>query len=194
MLPRKERRRLERRLNKAKRRGKMKKFKYEPDFERADGQPFSIPDPDVKVQKGALDKAREEEKAKAALQGRAPEIVTYDVPRMDCDFAQAMCWFVNNIPHGLERDKDGKLVLDREGNPQRSTRKLTPEDTGNAYAVIKAFKDVQNGYVELESSVYIWLVELNKTDGVEAFRITQAEVARRLEDTVKEGKETKSGE
>ena len=162
----------------------MKRINYTSEFLRADGQPFSIPDPDVNVQKKALDKARAE-LAKAREKGiEGGE--TYDVPKIDCDFAQAMIWFVNNIPHGLERDKDDNLVLDKDGNPRRSTRKLTPEDTGNAYAVIQAFKSVENGYIEMEDSVYKWLIELNRSDGVEAFRITQAEVQKRLEDTVKD--------
>ena len=154
----------------------MKQIKYDKEFKAADGQPFQIPDPDVKTQNAAQAKALEE--GKEFFQG----------PRIDGDFAQVMCWFVNNIPHGLERDKDGKIVLDQKGNPQRSTRKLTPEDAGNAYAVIKAFRNPQNGYVELEEAVYKWLLELNETDGVEAFRITQGVVAERLQDTVKEEK------
>jgi len=160
MLPRKERRKLERRLNKAKEGGKVKRIKYSPKFQTAGGQPFSIIDPDVRVQKKAQEKALAEKRE------------TYNLPTIECDFAQAMCWFVNNIPF----EKNDK------GEP---TRKLTPEDTGNAYAVIKAFRNVGNGYVELEDSVYKWLVELNETDGCFAFRITQAVVKERLEDIEK---------
>ena len=161
MLPRKERRKLERRFNKAKRRGKVKLIKYKPEFLAADGQPFSIIDPDIHAQKKAREDAKKEGKDR------------FDVPTIECDFAQAMCWFVNNIP--FERDDKGEPA-----------RKLTPEDTGNAYATIKAFKSPHNGYVELEDSVYRWLEELNKTDGVLAFRITQAVVAERLADIKKE--------
>lgn len=163
MLPRKERRKLERRLNKAKQGGKMKKIRYESEFLTADGQPFSITNPDVHALKEAREKARVEGKER------------FELPTIECDFAQAMVWFVNNIP--FEKNDKGEPA-----------RKLTHEDAGNAYAVIKAFKDTQNGYVELEESVYKWLVEVNKTDGVEAFRVTQAVVAERLEDTIKEGK------
>lgn len=161
MLPRKERRKLERRFNKAKGRGKMKLIKYEPEFLSADGQPFTVVDPDVHVQKKAREDARKEGKDR------------FDVPTIECDFAQAMCWFVNNIP--FERDEK-----------DQPARKLTPEDAGNAYAIIKAFKSPLNGYIELEDSAYRWLVELNKTDGVLAFRITQAVVAERLEDIKRE--------
>ena len=160
MLPRKERRKLERRLNKAKQGGKVKRIKYNPGFLTADGQPFSIIDPDNRVQKAARDKALAEKKE------------TYQVPTIECDFAQAMCWFVNNIPF----DKNDK------GEP---ARKLTPEDTGNAYVVLKAFKNIKDGYVELEDSVYKWLFELNETDGCIAFRISQAVVKERLEDISK---------
>ncbi len=142
----------------------MKKIKYDQEFKTAGGQPFSILDPDIRVQKEA------QEKAEAANKEM------YRMPTVECDFAQAMCWFVNNIP--FEKNDKGEPA-----------RKLTPEDTGNAYAVIKAFKGIQNGYVEIEESVYKWLVELNKTDGCEAFKVTQAVVAERLEDILKEGKE-----
>lgn len=143
----------------------MKQIKYEPEFKTADGQPFSIIDPDVKVQKEAREKARKEDKER------------FEVPTIECDFAQAMCWFVNNIPFATELDKESKA---------QPARKLTPEDAGNAYAVIKAFKNIQNGYVTMEDAVYKWLMELVKTDGVEAFRITQAVVAEKLEDVKKE--------
>jgi len=161
MLDRKERRKLERRFTKAERRGKMKYIKYDPTFSAADGQPFMVPDPDVHVQKRARDKARAEGKER------------YDLPTIEADFSKAMIWFTNNLPH--------ELAVDGE-----SPRKLTPEDTGNAYAVIKAFQDPQKGYVVLEDSVYRWLVDLNKSEGPIAFRVTQAVVAERLEDLVKE--------
>lgn len=141
----------------------MKHIKYDKEFLTADGQPFSIIDPDVHVQKAAREEAKKEKKDR------------FDVPTIECDFAQTMCWFVNNIP--FDRDEKGEPA-----------RKLTPEDAGNAYATIKAFRNVQDGYVELEDSVYKWLVELNKTDGPNAFRITQAVVAERLEDIKKEVK------
>lgn len=162
-LPRRERRKLGRRFNKAKWGGRMKKIKYESKFLTADGQPFAIVDPDVRLQKEAREKAQKENKDR------------YEVPTVECDFAQAICWFVNNIPFGKD-EKD------------QPVRKLTPEDTGNAYAVIKAFRNVQDGYVELEDSVCNWLIELNKTDGVIAFRVTQAVVAERLADIRKEEK------
>lgn len=169
MLQRRERRKLDRRFNKAQQGGKVKSIKYEAGFLTAVGQPFSVLDPDARVQKEARDKAREDKKE------------TYEMPTIDCDFAQAMTWFVNNIPFERELDKDGK---------QLPPRKLTPEDTGNAYAVIKAFSGELNGQVEMEDAVYKWLVELNKTDGIVAFRgVTQAVVAERLDNLVKEDKE-----
>ena len=143
----------------------MKHIKYEEKFEAADGQPFTILDPDIAVQKKAREDARIEKKER------------YELPTIECTFAQAICWFVNNIPF----DKNDK------GEP---SRKLTPEDTGNAYATIKAFRNAKNGYVELEDSVYTWLAELNEIDGPIAFRITQAVVAERL-DNIKREPETK---
>ena len=165
MIARKERRRLERRLERSKRRGNMKYLKYDKEFKTANGQPFIIQDPDVKVQQAARDKARAENKEQ------------YQVPTIECDYAQLIIWFVNNIP----------FDVNEKGVPNR---KMTPEDAGHAYATIKAFQNQRNGSVELEDTVYKWLVELNKTDGILAFRplSVQAIVAERLEDLVKEVK------
>jgi len=139
----------------------MKYLKYDKVFKTATGEPFLIPDPSVKVQTEARDKARAEDKE------------TYQIPTIETDFAQTIIWLVNNIPFGL----------DEKGQP---ARKVTPEDAGNAYAVIKAFQNTKDGVVELEDAVYSWLVELNKTDGVIAFKplSTQAVVAERLEDLI----------
>jgi hypothetical protein len=145
----------------------MKKIKYEKEFKAADGQPFTIFDPDVMAQR----KARDEALARKDTQWQAPTI--------DCDFGQVIIWFMNHIPFSDEKDKDGSPA---------PPRKLTPEDAGNAYAVIKAFRDTKNGYVELEDSVYTWLLDMVKLDGIEAFRpvATQAIVKERLEDLIKE--------
>ena len=166
MLPRKERRKLDRRLNKAKEGGRMKRINYNAEFKTAAGQPFTIIDPDILVQR----KAREEAMSAKKEQWQAPTI--------DCDFAQVMTWFMNSIPFSDEKGDDGK---------PKPPRKLTPEDAGNAYAVIKAFRDAENGYVSLEDSVHKGLLEMVQIDGIEAFRplATQAIIKERLEDIIK---------
>ncbi len=144
----------------------MKTIRYDSKFRTAVGQPFPIQNPDVLAQVAARDAARE--------RGAVPEPSII----VDPTFAQVMQWFANNIPHTLS--EDGK-----------TPRKLTPKDTGHAYAVIKAFQDPQDETVVLEDEVYKWLVELNTLDGPAAFRVTQAVVAERLEDLVQ--KEKKAG-
>ena len=144
----------------------MKTIKYAKEFRTAAGQPFPIQDPDVLVQKAARDKARSAGKD------------SWDAPMiMEPDFAEVMIWFANNIPHSL---------VDAEGKPLETPRKLTPEDIGYAYAVIKAFREHQDSCVIMEEGVHRWLVDLNKIDGPIAFRVTQAVVANRLEDLVQE--------
>ena len=147
----------------------MKRINYVAEFQAADGQPFTVVDPDVMVQRKAREKAQAEKKEQ------------WLAPTIDCDFAQVMTWFMNHIPFSDEVGDDGKA---------KPPRKLTTEDAGNAYAVIKAFKDVEDGYAELENSVYEWLLEMVKIDGIEAFRplATQAIVKERLEDLIKEEK------
>ena len=171
MVDRRQRRQLERRFDKAQRGGNMKTIKYVEEFRTAAGQPFPIQDPDVKVQKEARDKAHSQKKD------------SWDAPLLvEPTFAEVMVWFVNNIPH---------FLVDPDGKPLEAPRKITPDDTGNAYAVIQAFQDNQNGQVVMEDGVYRWLVSLNETEGTIAFRVTQAVVKRRLEDLVKE--EVKAG-
>lgn len=146
----------------------MKYIKYNPEFQTGGGQPFMIIDPDVRVLREAREKAGKEGKER------------YEIPMIEGNFAQVMIWFINNLPFTLD-DND------------KPTRKLTIEDTANGYAAIKAFMNPQHGFVELEDAVYRWLVEANKTDGPEAFRMTQFEVTKRLEDTPKEGKPEEEG-
>lgn len=145
----------------------MKRIKYVKEFTAADGQPFTIINPDVLVQREARDKALKEKKEQ------------WQAPSIDCDFGQVIIWFMNSIPFSDAKDKDGKPL---------PPRKLTPEDAGNAYAVIKAFKNPKGGIVELEDSVYTWLLEILKVDGIAAFRpvATQAIVKESLEDLIKE--------
>lgn len=144
----------------------MKRINYTEDFKTADGQPFTIVDPDIMVQ-------REVRKA-AEVAG----LDKWPAPTIDCTFAQAIIWFVNSIPFSDEADANGNV---------RPPRRLTLEDAGNAYAVIKAFLNVQKGFVDMEDAVYLWLLETVKLDGIEAFRpvATQAIVRERLEDLVK---------
>jgi len=160
MATRRERREIDRKFLKAQKRGKVKNIRYEATFLTPDGQPFIIPDPDVRKQKEKRDEARKEGKER------------YDLPTIEADFAQAMIWFMNNLPY----------VQDEDEKPRR----LTTEDTGNGYAVIKAFQDIQGDIVTLEESTYRWLVDINKSDGPLAFRMTQGEVTKRLEDLVKD--------
>ena len=152
----------------------MKRINYVAEFQAADGQPFTVVDPDVMVQRKAREKAQAEKKEQ------------WPAPTIDCDFAQVITWFMNNIPFSDEKDAEGK---------PKPPRKLTTEDAGNAYADIKAFRDTENGYVELENSVYEWLLEMVKIDGIEAFKplATQAIVRERLEDVIKEEKKTGTG-
>lgn len=147
----------------------MKKITYLREFKTADGQPFTIIDPDVLKQR----KARAEALAKKETQWVAPTI--------DCDFAQAIIWFMNHIPFSDEVDRDGKA---------KPPRKMTTEDAGNAYAVIKAFKSPENGRVLMEDAVYVWLLATVTIDGIEAFKpvATQAIVIERLLDLIKEEK------
>ncbi len=147
----------------------MKRIRYTKEFKTADGQPFTILDPDVLVQR----KAREEALAEKLTQWQAPTV--------DCDFAQVMIWFMNHIPFSDAVGAGGK---------KEAPRALTPEDAGNAYAVIKAFQDVENGHVEMEDAVYKWLMDMVKLDGIEAFKpvATQAIVTERLQDLIKEEK------
>ena len=167
-VPRKVRRGIDRRYDKAKKGGNVKRIKYDPEIKRADGQPITIVNPDVIVQREARDKALAEKQTQ------------WQAPTIDCNFGQVIIWFMNNIPFGSEEDEAGKV---------KAPRKLTPEDAGNAYAVIKAFRDVPVIYVSLEDAVYTWLLDMVKTEGIAAFRplATQAMVRERLEDLVKEG-------
>lgn len=162
----------------------MKHIKYAKEFKGADGQPFTVIDPDVTVLKAARVKAMAEWDKKAAESLRKglpePKEASWPAPTIECDFAQAMTWFMNNIPFSDEVDADGKA---------KPPRKLTAEDAGNAYAVIKAFKGAKDGgTVEMEDAVYKWLVEIVKLDGIEAFKplATQAIVTERLSDVIKE--------
>lgn len=141
----------------------MKRIRYAKEFKAADGQPFTILDPDVTAQR----KAREE-----ALSAKLEQ---WAAPTIDCDFSQVIIWFMNHIPFCDEVGADGKT---------KAPRRLTPEDAGNAYAVIKAFQNTKNGNVEMEDAVYNWLVAMVKSDGIEAFKplATQAIVVERLED------------
>ena len=148
----------------------MKSIKYIDEFRTAAGQPFPLLDPDVMVQKEARDAAK--------VKGQE----LFDQPLiMEPTFAEVMIWFVNNIPH--DQGEDGK-----------SPRKLTLEDNGNGYAVIKAFQHASNGTVILEDRVHKWLVGLNDIDGTIAFRgVTQAVVAERLDDLVNKEKAAQEG-
>ncbi len=167
----------------------MKRFKYDPQFLAADGQPFTVLDPGVVVQRKAREEAIEKwdariEEARVKGLPRPQGEASWQAPTIDCDFAQAMTWFLNHIPFSDEVDGEGK---------PKPPRKLTPEDAGHAYAAIKAFQNVEDGVVELETAVYDWLLDIVKLDGIEAFRplATQAIVTERLMDLIKEEKPKK---
>lgn len=166
----------------------MKRIRYQAGFLAADGQPFTILDPGVAVQRKAREDAMVlwDKKAAEALRKGLPEPkeASWVAPTIDCDFAQAMIWFMNNIPFSDERDAEGK---------PKPPRKLKLEDAGRAYEVIKAFKDIEAGYVELDAEAHKWLLEIVDLDGLEAFRplATQAIVKERLEDVIKDDKKGK---
>jgi len=182
-INRKERRRFERRLDKERRRGKVKRIRYQKQFAAADGQPFTVIDPDVLVQREARNNAlaKWDNRATEARAKGLPEPpeASWPAPTIDCNFAQAVIWFMNNIPFSDAVNDDGK---------PKPPRKLTPEDAGCAYAVIKAFQNTKEGYVEVEDTVYTWLMDIVKIDGIEAFRplATQAIIKEKLEDLIKE--------
>lgn len=131
----------------------MKRIRYEEKFRSATGQPFYIPDPDVGLQKKAREDAFKE--ARQAVQDKRQPIPTL-TPQVEATFASLVTWFVDNIPH----------AKDDEGKPER---KVSITDSGNAYAVVRAFHGVQDGYVELESLVHQWLLDTIDLDGIHAF-------------------------
>ena len=159
-LDRKQRRTRERRLAKARRKGRMKYIKYDAVFTDAIGQPVYMIDPDVAKRMAARDEALAKGQAK------------FNPPEKKATFADLLFLFVNNIPH----DKDS------EGKP---TRKITIEDSGNAYEVIKAFRDAKDGVVEIEEHPYEWLLKLIDLDGPTAFPgSTAALIKERLQQLV----------
>ena len=164
-LPRQMRRQLERRFDNAKRKGRIVKVAYSPGILSPVGQPVSIPDPDVKVQR-----TRQEA---ALAQGKA----TYAIPTIEADFADMALHFCNNIP--WERDAAGKTVW-----------KPTIEDTGNAYAVIKAFRKVKGtdiGFVEIEDQVYRWFMDkLKGTEGFACYGMIREVLVEKMENIIKE--------
>ena len=153
LLDRKLRREIARRTEKAKRKGRMKTIVYDDKFRSANGQPFYIPDPDVKVQREAREQALKEGKT------------AYEIPQVEATFASLVIWFVDNIPH--ERNEQDK-----------PTRKITISDAGNAYSVIKSFRALEDGKVELEDAVHKWLVDTIDMDGTAALRGSTAAVLK----------------
>ena len=131
----------------------MKSIPYTDEFLTAQGQPFYIPDPDVRRQREAREAAKQ------------AGLAAYDVPQIEATFAALIVWFVDNIPH--ERDEKGQ-----------PGRKITIQDAGHAYSVIKAFKSAQNGKIDLEDTVYKWLLDTLDIDGTTAFRGTTAAVIK----------------
>jgi len=126
-------------------------------FKAADGQPFRIMDPDPAVQKKARDEAEAKDKT------------TWLAPTIEAKFDEVMVWFLTNQ---FDKDDNGRPV-----------HKQTPEDVGNAYTLIKGFKNAQNGYYELETPSYEWLMgTLIDREGIAAFGVTQAVVKEHLRD------------
>ena len=102
------------------------------------------------------------------LKQREAQAKGQDIPAVEVTFASLVIFFVDNIPH------------DR-------TRKITMQDAGNAYAVIKAFRNIHDGMVELEDTVYKWLLDTIEIDGTAALRGAASVVLKeRVQNLVKE--------
>lgn len=150
----------------------MKYVRYSQNFVGADGFPFSITNPDRRVQRQARDTAIEEGKA----QGLTRQQVTFDLPAIDePSFAQVIEHLLND---GRCWHRDAQRV---EEHP------LGAEGLGHSYQALKAFKapvqDVAGQlWIELEDPVYQWLVEWNQIEGPSAMGMTQAVIAERLAD------------
>ena len=142
----------------------MRYLKYSPTFLDPMGFPVDIPDPDRRKFKQARLQAIEDGRKR----GLKDTEILFDQPIIEgASFAQVMVYLANGIPW----NKGEKAELP------------TPEDTGNALKVIRAFQNQKNGYVAIEDKPLEWLVELNKEDGNRAFNgPTQALIAERLAD------------
>ena len=148
----------------------MKKLRYADEFKGATGQPFPIPNPDIKVQMRVQEEAHKAGKD------------SWTIPLIEATFAQLMVWFCNGIPWAYDEKESAQGV--------RRVPFWQPklDDNGHAYAVIRAFQEHQDGVVELSESDYTWFLDLIKgRDGATAFKVTQVRVKELLEDLVKEG-------
>ena len=187
-LPRRERRKIIRRTETARKKGRMKYIRFKNDFTTPSGQPIYIPNPDVEKQRINAEDAFKE-RQQAVKEGRDP--IGVIALRVKADFKTALTWFLDNIPHAIETGSETKE------NPRGRARKVTISDGGNAYAVIMAMQNVKNNTLELEDMVYDWLVETVKIDGIAAFSAPVAgALMARIKDTVippgKNGKESEA--
>lgn len=149
----------------------MKYLKYEPELEDALGNPLSIPDPDretMKAYRTTVKQVRTTAIVEAQALGKNIEEIPIDIPEMptvDADLSQAICYFVNNIP--WNRDKDN-----------RPTEPATAEEIDHAISVARAFRAPQNGYIALPEESLKWLESELKENGSRAFTGTVSGVLR----------------
>jgi len=162
----------------------MKYIRYEDEFLSPSGQPVYIPDPDVERQRAVAEAAFRERKQALTEKRESLGVLS---PRIKANFATAITWFMDNIPFAFE--PDGEPTKE---NPAGKKRKVTIQEAGDAYAVIVGFRAVHNGQVELEDTVYDFLVKTIEIDGTTAFSAPIAgALMTRVKDTVtlKKGKD-----
>jgi len=181
-LPRRERRKVNQRTATAKRKGRMKYIKFSNEFKTPSGQPVYIPDPDV-IKRMHAEEAAFEDRRKAISEGKQP--VGSLMPRVEATFTTALTWFLDTIPHAVEPDTITKEY------PQGKPRKITIQDAGNAYAVIKELQQHNDSHLELEDSVYDWLIKTIELDATSAFAAPVAGMLMRMIQDVYNPKTTK---
>lgn len=152
----------------------MKYIKYVAEIEDAMGNTGTIPDPDKTKRKeydAQVKAIREEAVGEAKRLGikiQDVPVIMPEFPMIEADFAQAMCYFANNIP--WERDEKNQAV-----NPAK------PEEIDHAMLVVRGFRNPQKGLVAIPDSSLKWVVEELEAHGGRAFPGTfSGELRRRL--------------
>lgn len=165
-IPRSLRRQVERRTERARKKGRMKYIKFDKEFKSPDGFPVYIDDPDTEKQRARAEEAYE--LAKKAVEDEK-RLVQPLALKVQADFPGALTWFLNNIPWAEEKLTDSQESAVAKGERQRRRRKVETQEAGSAYAAITALRGVRNGVLELEDGVYEDLVKTLEVDAVEAF-------------------------
>ena len=149
-IPRSLRRQVERRTERARKKGRMKYIKFDKEFKQ---------------------RARAEEAYELAKKAVEDEkrLVQPLALKVQADFPGALTWFLNNIPWAEEKLTDSQESAVAKGERQRRRRKVETQEAGSAYAAITALRGVRNGVLELEDGVYEDLVKTLEVDAVEAF-------------------------